>query len=117
VEVKGNGNIEGAGIWIIDGDLTITGTLNYAGLIIVRGKTIVNQDPGVGISGSSTIYGSLWSQDVNFSAGGTSIVNYSTEALTLAGQSTPNIPLPTTIRVLSMADCAVLPAGANGCPS
>jgi len=117
VEVKGAGNVEGAGIWIVDGDLTITGTLNYAGLIIVRGKTLVNNDLGLGISGNSTVYGSLWSQDVDFSAGGSSLVNYSTEALALAGQSTPNIPLPTTIRVLSMADCAVVPAGANGCPS
>jgi hypothetical protein len=117
VEIKGAGSITGAGIWIVDGDLTITGTLNYAGLIIVRGKTLVNYDEGLGLYGNSTVYGSLWSQDVDFSAGGSSVVNYSTEALTLAGMSTPNIPLPTTIRVLSMADCAVVPAGANGCPS
>jgi hypothetical protein len=117
VIVKGAGSVEGAGIWIIDGDLEITGTLNYAGLIIVRGQTLVKQDPGALLNGNATVYGSLWSQDVNFAAGGNSIVNYSTEALTMAGTTVPNIPLPTTIRVLSMADCAVVPAGSNGCPS
>jgi hypothetical protein len=117
VVVKGAGNVSGAGIWIIDGDLEITGALDYAGLIIVRGNTLVTKDPGASVNGNATVYGSLWSQDVNFQAGGTSVVNYSTEALTMAGTVLPNIPLPTTVRVLSMADCAVVPAGANGCPS
>jgi hypothetical protein len=117
VVVKGAGNVEGSGVWIVDGDLEIQGTLNFAGLIIVRGKTLVNKDPGATITGNATVYGSLWSQDVNFTAGGSSTVNYSTDALALASLVAGGTPLPTTIRVLSMADCAVLPAGANGCPS
>jgi hypothetical protein len=117
VTVKGAGNVEGCGVWIVDGDLTIQGALNYAGLIIVRGKTLVDKDPGATLTGNATIYGSLWSQDVNFQAGGSSSVNYSTDALALASLVAGGTPLPTTIRVLSMADCAVLPAGANGCPS
>ena len=117
VTVKGAGNVEGAGVWIVDGDLEIQGTLDFAGLIIVRGQTIVKKDPGASITGNATVYGSLWSQDVNFSAGGSSIVNYSTDALALANQVVGGSVLPTTIRVLSMADCATVPAGANGCPS
>jgi hypothetical protein len=117
VTVKGAGTVDGSGVWIVDGDLEIQGTLNFAGLIIVRGKTLVNKDPGASITGNATVYGSLWSQDVNFQAGGSSTVNYSTDALALASLVAGGNPLPTTIRVLSMADCAVLPAGANGCPS
>jgi hypothetical protein len=117
VTVKGAGNVEGSGVWIVDGDLEVQGTLDYAGLIIVRGKTLVSKDPGAVLTGNATIYGSLWSQDVNFQAGGSSSVNYSTDALALASLVAGGTPLPTTIRVLSMADCAVLPAGANGCPS
>jgi hypothetical protein len=117
VTVKGAGNVEGSGVWIVDGDLEVQGTLDFAGLIIVRGKTLVSKDPGAVLTGNATIYGSLWSQDVNFQAGGSSSVNYSTDALALASLVAGGTPLPTTIRVLSMADCAVLPAGANGCPS
>jgi hypothetical protein len=117
VIVKGAGNVEGSGVWIVDGDLTIQGTLDFAGLIIVRGKTLVNKDPGATITGNATVYGSLWSQDVNFTAGGSSIVNYSTDALALANQVVGGSVLPTTIKILSMADCATVPAGANGCPS
>jgi hypothetical protein len=117
VVVKGAGNVEGSGVWIVDGDLTIQGTLDFAGLIIVRGKTLVNKDPGATLTGNATVYGSLWSQDVNFQAGGSSMVAYSTDALALANQVAGGQALPTTIRVLSMADCATVPAGANGCPS
>jgi len=117
VTVKGAGNVEGSGIWIVDGDLEIQGTLDFAGLIIVRGKTLVTKDPGAVITGNATIYGSLWSQDVNFTAGGSSIVNYSTDALALANLVAGGSALPTTIKILSMADCATVPAGANGCPS
>src|SRR5258705_9769111 len=62
VIVKGAGNVEGSGIWIVDGDLEIQGTLDFAGLIIVRGKTLVSKDPGASITGNATVYGSLWSQ-------------------------------------------------------
>jgi len=119
VEVKGAGNIQGSGIWIVEGDLIVTGTLNYAGLIIVRGKTTVKQqiDDGLEVTGNATVYGSIWSQDVDFTASGSSIVNYSTDALALANQVSGGHALPTTIKVLAMADCATVVSNAvTGCP-
>ncbi len=116
VTVKGAGNVVGSGVWIVDGDLEIQGTLNFAGLIIVRGKTITSKDPGATITGNATVYGSLWSQDVNFTAGGSSIVDYSTNALALANQVAGGQALPTTIKVIALADCATIPSGSNGCP-
>ena len=116
VTVKGAGTVEGAGVWIIDGDLEIQGTLDFAGLIIVRGKTTVTKDPGVSVTGNATVYGSLWSQDVQFQAGGSSIVYYSTNALALANQVAGGQALPTTVAVSSLADCAAVPSGSIGCP-
>jgi hypothetical protein len=116
VTVKGAGNVEGSGVWIIDGDLEIQGTLDFAGLIIVRGQTLVSKDPGVAVTGNATVYGSLWSQDVKFAAGGSSIVYYSTNALALANQVAGGQALPTTVSVASLADCAAVPAGSIGCP-
>jgi hypothetical protein len=117
VVVKGAGTVEGAGVWIIDGDLEIQGTIDFAGLIIVRGQTLVSKDPGVSVTGNATVYGSLWSQDVKFSAGGSSIVYYSTNALALANQVAGGQALPTTVSVDALADCAAVPAGSSGCPS
>ena len=111
------GSTEGSGVWIIEGDLEISGTLDYAGLIIVKGNTITKKDPGTGVTGNATIYGSLWSWDVQFSAGGSAMVMYSTNALTLANQVVGGQALPTTVRVDSLANCAAVPAGSSGCPS
>src|SRR4029450_7180641 len=77
VTVTGAGYVEGSGIWIVDGDLVIQGGLDFAGLIIVRGKTIVTRDATVSISGNATIYGSLWTRDVRLEAGGSTVVFYS----------------------------------------
>jgi hypothetical protein len=111
------GTVEGSGVWIIEGDLEIAGTLDYAGLIIVKGNTITKKDPGTGVAGTGTIYGSLWSWDVQFTAGGSAMVAYSTNALTLANQVVGGQALPTTVRVDSLANCAAVPAGSSGCPS
>jgi len=85
--------------------------------IIVKGNTITKKDPGTGVSGNATVYGSLWSWDVQFSAGGSAMVVYSTNALTLANQVVGGQALPTTVRVDSLANCAAVPAGSSGCPS
>jgi len=113
----GAGNVEGSGVWIVEGDLELSGTLDFAGLIIVKGNTITKKDPGTGVSGNATVYGSLWSWDVQFSAGGSAMVVYSTNALTLANQVVGGQALPTTVRVDSLANCAAVPAGSSGCPS
>jgi hypothetical protein len=113
----GAGNVEGSGVWIVDGDLELAGTLDFAGLIIVKGNTTTKKDPGTGLSGNATVYGSLWSWDVKFSAAGSAMVLYSTNALTLANQVVGGAALPTTVRVSSLANCAAVPAGSSGCPN
>jgi hypothetical protein len=113
----GAGNVEGAGVWIVDGDLELAGTLDFVGLIIVKGNTTTKKDPGTGLTGNASVYGSLWSWDVKFSAGGSAMVMYSTNALTLANQVVGGQALPTTVRVNSLANCAAVPAGSSGCPA
>jgi len=113
VTIKANGNSSGAGIMIVEGDLTIQGDLNFKGLILVRGKTSVQVTD---IIGNATVYGSLWTQDLDLVVGGSAIVNYSTQALALAGLVANNNPLPSTIQVASLADCSQVTAGTGGCP-
>jgi len=117
ITVKGNGNVSGTGIMIIEGDLTIQGTLGFKGLILVRGRTNVVNDPSqTEITGNATVYGSLWTQDVNLYVGGSAIVNYSSNALQLANQAGGGGALPAPLLVTALADCAQLPAGVSGCP-
>jgi hypothetical protein len=106
--VKGNGNVSGAGIMIVDGGLTIQGNLDFKGLILVRGQTTV--------TGNATVYGAIWTQDVNLTVGGSAIVYYSSQALALADQVDGDGASPAPLRVTALADCAQLPAGASGCP-
>jgi hypothetical protein len=53
---------------------------------------------------------------VQFEAGGSSIVNYSTNALALANQVAGGQALPTTVAVIALADCGAVPSGSAGCP-
>ncbi len=102
---------------IVEGDLTIQGTLQFKGLVLVRGRTNVVQDPSeTDITGNVTVYGSLWTQDVNLVVGGSAIVDYSSNALQLANQVGGGGTLPAALVVTSLADCAQLPAGVDGCP-
>jgi hypothetical protein len=117
VTIKGNGNASGAGVLIIEGDLTIQGTLNFKGLVLVRGRTNVVNDPSMtDVTGNATVYGSLWTQDLNLVVGGSAIVDYSSNALQLANQVAGGGALPAALLVTWLADCSQLPAGANGCP-
>jgi hypothetical protein len=116
VTVKGTGTVSGAGIMIVDGDLDIKGDLNFKGLIIVRGKTSVTADSESQVTGNATLYGSLWTNDINLVVGGSAIIRYSTQALALANLTVVTGALPAPVQVVSLADCAQLPAGAGGCP-
>ena len=117
VTIKGNGNVSGCGVLIIEGDLTIQGSLEFKGLILVRGRTNVANDPSqTDVTGNATVYGSLWTQDLNLNVGGSAIIDYSSQALQLANQAAGGGSLPAALVVTSLADCAELPAGANGCP-
>ncbi len=117
VTIKANGGATGAGIMIVEGDLTIQGTLQFKGLVLVRGRTNVANDPSqTEITGNATVYGSLWTQDVNLRVGGSAIAYYSSNALQLANQVGGGGALPAALLLNSLADCAQLPAGAGGCP-
>ncbi|TMA83638.1 MAG: hypothetical protein E6J77_13925 [Deltaproteobacteria bacterium] len=52
VTIKANGNASGAGIIIVEGDITIQGNFDFKGLILVRGTTQVTE-----VTGNATIYG------------------------------------------------------------
>jgi hypothetical protein len=91
----GNGNMTGAGILIVENSLTINGNMDFKGLIIVRGTTQVTD-----VTGSATIWGSLWTTDFNLTVGGHADVQFSSEALALANQSgggTGALPAPVKI--------------------
>src|SRR5207249_3497890 len=107
-----NGNATGAGILVVEGDLTIKGDFNFVGLILVRGQTRVDTD----ISGNATIFGSLWTEDLNLIVGGSAIIDYSSDALALANLVGGGGALPAPVRVTSLVDCGDVPAGAAGCP-
>jgi len=115
VEIKGNGNASGAGILIVDGDLTIKGSLDFKGLVLVRGRTAVVGDTEV--TGNATIYGTIWTNDINLVVGGSAIIQYSTQALNLANTVTNLVAaLPTPVQLVSLADCAQVPSGSGNCP-
>jgi hypothetical protein len=114
--VKGNGNIDGAGILIVEGGLTVQGTLDFKGLILVRGPTTIDYDVDTQVTGTATLYGALWTSDLSLDVGGSAIVQYSSEALALADQSGGGGALPAPVQVVSLGDCAVIPSGTSGCP-
>src|SRR3989442_9263373 len=51
------------------------------------------------VIGNATIYGSLWTQDIDLNVGGSAVVNYSTQALALANQVGGTHPLPSPLKV------------------
>jgi hypothetical protein len=116
--IRGGGTVDGAGILIVEGDLTIAGDLNFKGLIIVRGRTTVDQhnEGDTVITGHANIYGSLWTYDVDLVVGGSANVFYSSQALALANNTVVTGALPAPVRIVSLADCAQLAAGVGGCP-
>jgi len=67
-------------------------------------------------TGDATVYGSLWTQDINLIVGGSAIIKYSSQALALAGQVAPKQPAPVPLQVLSLADCGLAHGGNTGCP-
>ncbi len=110
---RANGNISGEGILIVDGNLTLQGTIDFKGLIIVRGTTNVTSDTDV--TGNASIWGSLWTTDINMVVGGSAFIQYSTQALALANQVGQGRALPSKLVVNWIVDCAAVPAGTNNC--
>ena len=108
VTIKNTGNIQGAGIMVVDGDLEIQGDVEFKGLILVSGT--------LKVSGSSLIYGTVWAQGVQLTVSGSNQVYYSTQALSVANTVFPNGALPSPMRIVSLADCSDLAPGMGNCP-
>jgi hypothetical protein len=93
--IKINGDFCGVGLLIVDGPLDLNGSMNFTGWIIARSTVSLTG------TGNSTIRGSLWTNGIEFSAGGSLIVEYSTAGLELAnaagGNPNGNVPRKLTI--------------------
>jgi hypothetical protein len=105
-DVKLNGNASGAGVLIVDGSLTISGTLDFIGWIIVRGDTIINAVGDSGddttLIGNATIYGSLWTGHLNIKVGGSAIAYYCNECMNLVDtMAAGSNVVPRPMRVVS----------------
>jgi len=87
-----HGTMQGAGILIVDGGLTINGDVDFTGLIIVRGTTQFDTD----ISGHAQIYGALWTTNLELRVAGNAGIYYSSQALSLVNNlpRTPGNNLP-----------------------
>jgi hypothetical protein len=97
----GNGNPTGYGILIVENALTINGNLDWNGLILVRGTTSLTD-----ISGSATIFGSIWTTDFNLTVAGHADIQYSSQALALANQAAgPGVTtLPAPVKIYAWRD-------------
>jgi cysteine-rich repeat protein len=84
VTIGGTANVAGAGILIVDGSLSVQGTLDYDGLVIVRGPLSVTKDLSVPIIGYASLVGSVWTTNLHLAVGGASWLRYSREAMDLA---------------------------------
>jgi hypothetical protein len=117
--VRAGGTISGAGILIVDGNLGVLGTLDFAGLVIVRGQTTIGQtqEDGTIVAGTASIYGSLWTNNIDMVVAGSAVVQYSTQGLSLADQAGQGGLLPAPLNVLGLIDCQQVPAGVDGCPA
>jgi hypothetical protein len=116
----GAGTVDGAGIMIVEGDLKVLGTFSFDGLILVRGTTQIGNDVTGGltdITGNATLYGSLWSENLNLKVSGSAVVSYSSQALALANQASNYTSLPAMLKMTSLADCNQVQPGVGGCPS
>jgi Tfp pilus assembly protein PilX len=95
----GNGTVTGYGILIAENSLTLNGNLDFKGLVIVRGSTNVTQ-----VTGSATVWGSIWTTDFNLTVGGHADVQYSSQALAIANQAGGPGALPAPVKIYSWRD-------------
>jgi hypothetical protein len=116
LQVKANGNVQGCGIMIIEGNLDIQGHIDFAGLILVRGGTQISENTELDIQGNPIIYGSLWTSNLDFTFGGSAIVKYSSQAMAFANSVITLGAVPAPLNVVALVNCAQVPAGTAGCP-
>ena len=103
--VRMNGNASGAGILIVDDAITINGTLDFVGWIIVRGDTVISarkNDDDTVVLGDATILGALWTGNLEIEVGGSAIIDYCKTCLELAdGVAPPDHLIPRPMKVVS----------------
>lgn len=98
-DVRLSGNASGAGILIADGSITISGTLDFVGWIIVRGATVVDSTD---VLGNATILGSLWTGHLDIKVGGSAIVDYCDACMKMVdNMDSANGATPRPMRVIS----------------
>ena len=95
----GNGTVTGYGILIVENSLTLNGNLDFKGLVIVRGTTNVTE-----VTGSATVWGSIWTTDFNLTVGGHADIQYSSQALAVANQAGGPGALPAPVKIYSWRD-------------
>ena len=100
---------------IVDGDLTVQGTLEFKGLVIVSGRTQVLGETTA--TGHARLWGSLWTNDIRLVVGGDAFVQYSTQALQLANLASGGAALPAPMQLIGLIDCSQVPPGTNDCPA
>jgi hypothetical protein len=108
LQVKNNGNVDGCGVMIVNGNFDIQGNVSFRGLIIVKGTLTV--------TGSALVYGSVWTEGLAMDVGGNGQVYYSSQAMQLANNVFPTGAIPAPMKISSLADCADLGSGVGGCP-
>jgi hypothetical protein len=97
-QVRLNGSMTGVGILIADGELTINGSANFIGWMIIRGATILESQviDDTLVDGNAVILGSLWTGDLVVQVGGSAIIDFCLECMELAdgtgnGQNVPRL--------------------------
>jgi hypothetical protein len=100
-DVTITGNLSGAGILIVDQGFTISGSANFVGLIIVRGQTQINT-----VSGNAAVLGALWTTNLSLTVSGSASVTYSTDALALADGIDGGDLLPQKVRAVAWKEDA-----------
>ena len=54
---------------------------------------------------------------VDMTVAGSSIIRYSSSALSFANTQIASVNTPQPVSIISLVNCAEVPAGSNGCPS
>jgi len=86
LEIGQHGTMQGAGVLIVDGGLTINGDVDFTGLIIVRGTTQFSTSA----SGHALILGALWTTNLELTVAGNAGIFYSNQALALVNNLPQN---------------------------
>ena len=90
------GNVSGAGVLIADQGLTVTGNLEFVGLIIVLGTTEITS-----ALGNATVLGAVWTTNVALTVAGSAGIFYSSQALEAMNVAFGGSIVPQTVKLTS----------------